>query len=185
MSALHDALQTLLPIDFASLPVDDNGLDEFMRDAFRQSQTIVHSVPLPSTSAPSTPNRSRANSAASSVDDIRPSSARPHHSVDVDLQKTWGKPIKLSAKDNPLNISVYKLSSKDGNGAWFARRSIHEGLGFARWKKGIEGEFRESLAVEGGAGAGAVRGVGADKLVEHKALHGTGKMQGEYTSCSQ
>lgn len=96
------------------------------------------------------------------------------------LQKQWGKPVRLNAKENPLGMSVYKLAGKDGKGAWFARRSIHEGLPFERWKKGFEREFPETMKVQGGPGEGNIRGIGGERRVEYKAVDGVGKMEGKH-----
>ncbi len=95
------------------------------------------------------------------------------------MQKEWGKPIKLAPKDNPLGIAVHKLPSKDGKGAWFARRSVHEGLGFSQWKKSLEKEFPESLKVQGGPGEGNIRGIGGERVVESINVEGVGKVEGE------
>lgn len=78
-----------------------------------------------------------------------------------------------------MGISVYKLAGKDGKGAWFARRSVHEGLGFEKWKKGLEREFPETMKVQGGPGVGNIRGIGGERRVEHKVVDGVGKMEGE------
>ena len=126
--------------------------------------------------------RSRSNttgSAASSASEISLSSARslpppPEHAP---LQKEWGKPIRLAAKENPLGMSVFKLAGKDGKGSWFARRSVHEGLGFSKWKKGLEREFPESLEVQGNPGDGNIRGIGGERLVESRTVKGLGKLQ--------
>ena len=95
------------------------------------------------------------------------------------LQKEWGKPIKLGAKENPLGMSVYKTSGKDGRGAWFARRSVHEGLGFRKWKLGLQQEFPESLASQGGPGDGNIRGIGGERRVERREVEGVGTVEGE------
>lgn len=95
------------------------------------------------------------------------------------LQKEWGKPIKLSVKENPLGMAVYKLAGKDGKGAWFARRSVHEGLGFRKWKLGLQKEFPESLKVQGGPGEGNIRGIGGERVVESISVDGMGQLEGE------
>ncbi|KAI9749880.1 MAG: hypothetical protein M4579_006700 [Chaenotheca gracillima] len=182
MADLHTALQTLSPVDYSSLPLDD--LSTYLQDVFSKCQLLIDSVPEPSDAATSTPTtgRSRANttsSIASNVSETSLSSARsspalPEHAA---LQKEWGKPIKLSAKDNPLGISVYKLSGKDGRGAWFARRSVHEGLNFSKFKKSLEREFPESLEVQGGPGEGNVRGIGGERKVERKVVDGVGSAE--------
>lgn len=85
--------------------------------------------------------------------------------------------MKLNPKDNPLGISVYKLGAKDGKGSWFARRSIHEGLEFEKWKKGLEREFCETMKDHGRPGQGNIRGIGAEKRVEYRRVTGIGKIE--------
>lgn len=86
--------------------------------------------------------------------------------------------MKMNAKDNPLGMNVYKLGGKDWKGAWFARRSVHEGLGFRKWKRGLEREFPETMKVQGGPGEGNIRGIGGEKRVAFKEVEGVGKMEG-------
>ena len=126
------------------------------------------------------PRSSTTASIASNVSEISSSSARsdllnPEHES---LQKEWGKPIKLSAKDNPLGMAVYKAAGKDGKGAWFARRSVHEGLGFTKWKLGLQREFPETLEVQGGPGVGNIRGIGGERRVERMAVGEAGVVEG-------
>ncbi len=85
----------------------------------------------------------------------------------------------MNPKENPLGMSVYKCSGKDGKGAWFARRSVHEGLGFTKWKKGLEREFPETMKVQGGPGEGSIRGIGGERRVEYKNVEGVGKLEGK------
>ncbi|KAI9806218.1 MAG: hypothetical protein M1825_006333 [Sarcosagium campestre] len=180
MAALHSALQILSPTEFTSVPQDD--LESYLKEAFSKAQMLVNSVPIPDEKSTPDAGRSRSNttsSLASSASEMSLSSARPaapitEHAV---LQKEWGKPLKLAAKDNPLGMSVYKLSGKDGRGSWFARRSVHEGLGFKAWKKSLQQEFPESLQVQGGPGEGNIRGIGGERKVETKVAHGTGKLE--------
>ncbi|KAJ9657319.1 hypothetical protein H2201_008223 [Coniosporium apollinis] len=179
MSALHDALKVLRPKDFSEVPQDDLGV--FLRDIFAQAELIVNSVPPPpggSDFASSKRSRSDSNGAkrASEITSspARPPPLDPSHE---DLQKSWGKPLKLGPKENPLGISVYKMAGHDRHGAWFARRSVHEGLGFAKWKKAMRREFAESLAVQGGPGAGSIRGIGSDQRLERKDVEGIGRME--------
>ena len=183
MASLHSALQVLGPTPFSSVPTQEPQASEYLQDIFTQSQLIVDSIPLPPVEELIAGTRSRSNTAseASSVLDISASSARsePLDSSNVPLQKEWGKPIKLAAKDNPLGIAVYKLNGKDGRGAWFARRSVHEGLSFRKWKLGFEREFPESLAVLGGPGEGNVRGIGGERRVEQIEFPGIGKVEGD------
>ena len=76
-------------------------------------------------------------------------------------------------------MAVYKLAGKDGKGAWFARRSVHEGLGFRKWKLGLQKEFPESLKVQGGPGEGNIRGIGGERVVESISVDGMGQLEGE------
>ena len=182
MSALHEALKTLGPVDFSDVPQDD--LKPFFSNAFSNGQLIVDSVPTPDP-----PNnlslqagRTRQNgtsSGASSESDISTSvhSLPPAPNIQA-LQKEW-KSVKLNSKDNPLGISVYKVGSKDKRGAWFARRSVHEGLGFKQWKRALESEFHETMKVEGGPGEGNIRGIGGEKRIEHRHIDGIGKVEGK------
>ncbi|KAI9679750.1 MAG: hypothetical protein M1817_004764 [Caeruleum heppii] len=183
MAALHAALETLGPVDYDSIPHHD--LSSFLRDTLARSATLVDSVPIASDDATPPAGRSRANTASSAVSEaseISASSARsapptPEHAT---LQKEWGKSIKLAAKDNPMGISVYKLSGKDGRGAWFARRSVHQGMGFSRWKRALEREFPESMAVAGGPGEGNIRGIGGERVLESSDVDGIGKLQAQF-----
>ncbi|KAF8864219.1 hypothetical protein BDZ45DRAFT_797717 [Acephala macrosclerotiorum] len=180
MAALHDALKTLGPIDFTETSLDD--LTSFLTTAFSHGQLIVDSVPIPAPSEPSDSSldsqRSRASSSASNASEISLSSARsdpPPSDVEA-LQKEW-KQVKMNARDNPLGMNVYKLGGKDGKGAWFARRSVHEGLGFTKWKKALELEFPETMKVQGGPGEGNIRGIGGERRVAYKNIEGVGKME--------
>jgi hypothetical protein len=185
MTALHEALKTLSPIEFSTVPVDD--LKPFLYETFSNAQLLIDSIPIPGPTEDSLTTslgRSRSNtvsSIASSASDISLSTARPSPPPpEVEsLQTQWGKPIRLNAKDNPLGISVYKLAGKDGKGAWFARRSVHEGLEFETWKKGLQKEFPETMKVQGGPGEGNIRGIGGERRVEYKVVDGVGKLEGE------
>lgn len=185
MASLHSALQVLGPTPFSSLPTEDVQAKGYLQDVFAKAQLIIDSIPLPPQEDLTAGTRPRSNtttSAASNVSEISASSVRsdPIDASHSSLQKEWGKPIKLAAKDNPLGMAVYKLGGKDGKGAWFARRSVHEGLSFRRWKLGLEREFPESLAVQGGPGEGNVRGIGGERRVEQKEIKGVGKVEGDY-----
>lgn len=187
MTALHEALKTLGPADFSDIPTVD--LKPFLTHAFSNGQLLVDSVPIPAPSDDlASLQRSRANTAfsiASSASDISISSARsspPPSDIEA-LQKEW-KAVKLNPKENPLGMNVYKLGAKDGKGAWFARRSVHEGLGFTKWKKALEMEFPETMKVQGGPGQGNIRGIGGEQRVEFKNIEGVGKMEGKTTCYS-
>lgn len=183
MAALHSALHSLSPTSFSSVPPTESETVSYLQNAFTEAQTIIDSVPLPSPNDPLVTTRPRSTtsaSIASNISEISSSSARselldPSH---ISLQKEWGKPIKLNAKDNPLGMAVYKLGGKDGNGAWFARRSVHEGLGFKKWKLGLQREFPETLQVQGGPGEGNIRGIGGERRVERRAVEGVGTVEG-------
>jgi hypothetical protein len=188
MAALHEALQTLAPIDFSTVPVDDDNLKSFLSETFGDAQLLIDSIPIPAPGEETitlSVGRSRANttsSITSSASEISLSTSRPSlppPEVEA-LQKQWGKPVRLNAKENPLGISVYKLAGKDGKGAWFARRSIHEGLGFEKWKKGLQKEFPQTMKVQGGPGEGNIRGIGGERRVEYRTVDGMGKLEGEH-----
>ena len=184
MAALHSALQALGPTLYSAIPHEESSLKDYLQDTFRKCQVIIDSVPPPPTTDLASITRARSNtinSNASNVSEISVSSARsePISPANIMLQKEWGKPIKLSAKENPLGMAVYKLAGKDGKGAWFARRSVHEGLGFHKWKLGLQKEFPESLKVQGGPGEGNIRGIGGERRVERISVDGTGQVEGE------
>ncbi len=181
MAALHSALRALSPVDYSLVPQD--GLEAYMRGIFSNCDAIVNSVPIPPCDdpPPTRPRSQTVSSAISSASVVSSSTARsappmPEHAA---LQKEWGKPIKLSAKENPLGVTVYKLAAKDGRGAWFARRSVHEGMDFAKWKLALEREFPQSMEAQGGPGDGNVRGIGGERRVEEKTIPGVGRLQGE------
>lgn len=183
MAALHAALQVLSPAPYSSIPTENAQAKDYLQDIFAKAQLIIDSVPPPPIEEALTgrPRSNTTTSNASNISEISASSARseptePSHAA---LRKEWGKPFKLAAKDNPLGIAVYKLSGKDGKGAWFARSSVHEGLNFDRWKLGFEREFPESLAVQGGPGEGNIRGIGGERRVENREVSDVGKLQGQ------
>ena len=181
MTALHAALRALDPIPFSDVPKDKAEAKDYLQDCFAKAQLIIDSVPPPAIE--DTISRARSNtvtSNASSASEISISSARadPLDPSNTMLQKEWGKPIKLAAKDNPLGMAVFKLGGKDGRGAWFARRSVHEGLGFKKWKLGLQSEFPDSLEVQGAPGEGNVRGIGGERMVERMVIDGVGNVEG-------
>ncbi|KAL8773043.1 MAG: hypothetical protein Q9209_002063 [Squamulea sp. 1 TL-2023] len=151
---------------------------DYLQQLFTQAQIIIDSVPPPA-EIPSTTIRSRSNSTTTGSSDLSVSSARsePIDPANTSLQKEWGKPIKLGPKENPLSMSVYKLGGKDGRGAWFARRSVHEGLGFRKWKLGLQREFPETMEIQGGPGEGNIRGIGGERRVEKVVVNGVGTIE--------
>lgn len=179
MSELHEALKDLSPVDFADVPLDN--LAEWLQSHLESGELICNSVPQPPGGEPfhsSKPKHSEPDLAASSKD-ISVSSARSPdpHSLHASFHGAWGKPYKLGAKDNPLDVQVYKMAAKDKYGAWFARRSVHEGISFSRMRKAMRWEFPASMAVEGGPGAGAVRGLAVDSRLEQHKVGQVGQME--------
>ncbi|KAI9706182.1 MAG: hypothetical protein M1820_004943 [Bogoriella megaspora] len=180
MSQLPNALSTLGPLNFTDLPQDVN-LNAYMSDAFAQAEVIANSVPPPPggddflSSKPSISHPNSAHDAASmTVSLARPPPMQPSH---MELQKAWGKPMKINPKENPLEIALYKMAGHDRHGAWFARSSVHEGLGFDKWRRAMRQEFAESTSVEGGPGAGAIRGLAGDVRLEQKEVEGVGTVE--------
>lgn len=185
MTNSHEPLQALSPADWDDLPQDD--LATYINDIFSQSMIVVKSIPSPSSAAaptaPATSGRARAKTESAVLfNDAQRSRAPrlPAASLDaaVALRKDW-KEVKVNPKENPLDINVFKLSSKDGKGAWFARQSFHEGLSFDDWRAGLEREFAESLKVQGSPGVGNIRGIGADRHVEDKDIENAGHLSGK------
>ncbi|KAF2200071.1 hypothetical protein GQ43DRAFT_432847 [Delitschia confertaspora ATCC 74209] len=178
-SELHDALACLRPRKFSEVPV--NELKPFLSEIFSKAELIVNSVPPPPNGSPfESSNRSRPDSIpATSATDLTISKVRRPLATgqQLKLQESWGKPLKMSNKDAVTGISVFKTAGHDRHGAWFARSSVHEGLGFEKWKKAMQTEFPESLAVQGGPGEGNVRGIGGDKRLESVEVEGMGKME--------
>lgn len=180
MSKLHDALASLRPVPYSDIPV--NELATYLRNTFAEAELILNSVPPPPGGDDfATAHRTRTDpNAATKASEMTCSTVRPPppDQLHEELQKGWGKPMKLSAKDNPLGVSVYKMAGHDRHGAWFARRSVHEGLGFEKWKKAMQREFPESLAVQKGPGEGSVRGIGGDRVLEREEADGLGRLEG-------
>ncbi|RFU80336.1 hypothetical protein TARUN_1884 [Trichoderma arundinaceum] len=174
MAAHHEPLRALGPIEWDNVPVGD--LKPFMDEAFIDAQTVVESVPSPTTASAT---GAAAAPAGAVFEQAEKSYSQRQSGASLamaqQLRKEW-KEIKMNARDNPLNISVYKLAAKDGKGAWFARRSVHHGLTFDNWKTGLEMEFPETLKVQGSPGSGNIRGVGADKHVENRAVENSGHL---------
>ena len=180
MASLQSALHALAPLNFNDVPKSTRELDHYLAELYSESQTIVESIPIadPGDVQPR-PRAQTTGSIASNASEMSTSSARsePPPSHLAALQKDWGKPLKLKPAENVLGISVYKTSGKDGRGAWFARRSVHEGLGFARFKAAFEKEFSTSLAVQGAPGEGNIRGIGAETRVEQIDVPNRGRME--------
>lgn len=179
MAELHEALKALSPTDWDDVPLDN--LEPYMTELLTAGELICNSVPPPADGTPfdqAKPQFDQPNPATSHKD-VLPSQARSHppDAAHEGLQKNWGKAMKFSAKENPLNIAVYKMAGKDRFGAWFARRSVHEGIGFSKFINAMKREFDESLAVEGGPGSGSIRGIGADTRLEKREVEGLGAVE--------
>lgn len=179
MSKLHDALAVLYPKDFSEVPVND--LSVYLRDVFAQAELIVNSVPQPPDGThfqDATRSRSSSNP-ATKASEVTTSAVRGPSDLSLEeLHKAWGKPLKINASSNPCNVSVWKMAGNDRHGSWFARKSVHEGLAFSKFKRAMQAEFAESLAVHGAPGEGSIRGIGADRRIERKVVDGVGKMEG-------
>ncbi|KAK6531293.1 hypothetical protein TWF281_008108 [Arthrobotrys megalospora] len=213
---LHQALQSLSPIDESSIPSDQPSLQPFLESTFTNAAYVIDTLPIPppapvnfkalpvpSINSPvggrsrsatvSSITTSRSSSSAGTKLTIVPSALRPREPESPSVfTKDW-KEVKPGG-GNPHDIKVYKLAAKDGGGAWFARRSVHEGIGFGRFRKGLRREFEESLerrmgvGREGNGGNGGedewegmvipsgVRGIGAERRLERRVVKGVGRV---------
>lgn len=187
--AHHEPLKALGPVDWSEVAQDD--LKHFLNSTFFQAQTVIDSIPTPPTQVKvSQTGRARSHTDSSVLATLEASGSSPGGRAHANsiangndaaaaaakLEKEW-KEVKVPPKDNPMNISVYKLSAKDGRGAWFARRSLHEGIPFDKFKLGLEREFGETLRNNTGPGTGNVRGIGAERKAEHLVCDGLGKAE--------
>jgi FtsZ-binding cell division protein ZapB len=146
-----------------------------MRDLFKHSRLIAESLPDPPlTEAEDYPNLEY-EAAGPSAPRLVPSLTRVGETDPeiADLQKQWGKPIKIGGpKDNPLDVTLWKLSANDGGGSWFGRRSVHAGMPFSRWREKLSSEYDETLKInkkkieKGQTPDGSIRGIGAEEKVE-------------------
>lgn len=163
---LNEALDRIVPLNFTDVPTDD--LTSYLQSHFEAGELICNSVPPPpgGTAFHSARPVNKEPDLAASLSDVTSSAARGPEGDYAELQKLWGKPYKFSAKENPLDLKVYKMAAHDRHGAWFAQRSVHEGVSFSKMKRAMKWEFLESLAIDGGPGAGAVRGIGVDRRLE-------------------
>ncbi|KAF2001746.1 hypothetical protein P154DRAFT_595802 [Amniculicola lignicola CBS 123094] len=181
MAELHQALSCLRPKDYAEIPLSD--LSSYLSSIFANAELIANTVPPPPNGTPyESAQRTRTDpNPATSAADITTSQVRrpapPPEHKDAELSKSWGKPLRLGAKETATGISVYKMAGHDRHGAWFARTSVHEGLGFAKWKAAMMSEFPESVKVEGGPGEGNIRGIGGDRRLEDVVVEGVGRME--------
>ncbi|KAK3313483.1 hypothetical protein B0H66DRAFT_566316 [Apodospora peruviana] len=191
--AHHEPFKSLGPLAWEDVDsTSDDALPDLLSSTFTDAQILIDSLPIPSGTATAasvnTPTtgraRSKTESAAASHTVPLASPSGKHQTSDpatsAKIQKEW-KECKVKPQDNPLGISVYKLSAKDGKGAWFARRSVHQGLSFDKWKMALEREFAETLARSDRQGSepgtGNIRGIGAERRVERKVVEGKGAME--------
>jgi hypothetical protein len=184
MSELHEALACLRPKEFSDVPTND--LKTFLPEILAKAELIANSVPPPPNGTPyesSTRTRTSTEPALKAAD-LTVSEVRrpPPTKAHEELQKSWGKPVKLGAKEVATGMSVFKTAGHDRHGAWFSRTGVHEGLGFAKWKAAMQREFPESLKVQGGPGEGNVRGIGGDQKLEEMVVDGVGKLEGMYAT---
>lgn len=164
MAELHEALSYLKAVSWEEVPASSatSDLQQFVQEILTKARLIAETVP-------------EQNPSSASISDVGTGAASTSFSKSqlVSLRKEWGKPIKMNnAKENPLNIPIYKLSGKDGKGAWFARRSVHKGLPFSRWKSKMQVEMGETLKArqeelkQGRTPATSIRGIGGDRRLE-------------------
>lgn len=164
-------------------------LSEVLSTTFSSCELLVNSLPAPAATTTGTVQTGRARSqtdsaVSSSVDANHILSSAPTSEVITKLKKEW-KEVKTSPKDkNDLaqGISVFKLSAKDGRGAWFARRSVHRDTeSFETWEAALRKEFTETLArcADGKKepGTGNIRGIGAERSVERVEVKGKGLLE--------
>ncbi|KAI9672721.1 MAG: hypothetical protein M1831_000156 [Alyxoria varia] len=184
--SLKEAFDSLSPIDYEDVPTDTASLKPFISTSLAHAETLANSVPAayPTTKGDDIakyeplPANSASKLSETLCDHIPPISIRP----DADQEKAWGKPLNLAKKDNPLGIMLFKRAGHDKHGAWFARRSVHQGIGFEKMKKAMQREFLESLKKKEGPGSGAVRGVAADRRMEKHIVEGLGRVEVWQTS---
>ncbi|KAF2972853.1 hypothetical protein GQX73_g839 [Xylaria multiplex] len=153
MANAHGKFKVLGPVEWESFAQEDPMT--LLEDIFSDAHCLISSIPNPL------------------EDDSPPSQTADSLHQARELRKQW-KEVKVH---NPLGLNIYKLAAKDGKGAWFARRSVHDGQSFKKWKTGMEREFAESLKVQGQPGGGKIRGLGADKCVIDETVDKRGKIQ--------
>ncbi|PGH32447.1 hypothetical protein GX50_04747 [[Emmonsia] crescens] len=190
MASLHAALRSLGPIAFECIPSNPKERRSAARDLLADACLIVESVPtqqpLPICLSNGENSCNGYNTTeVAGVGTITSSTQSADAAFPVSpqlsaLRKEWGKPVnKLNnSKDNPLQIPVYKLNSKDGKGAWFARRSVHEGLPFEKWRAKLKGEFEETMKLRTEEGdqiqnleKGKIRGLGCERRIEEVQIY--------------
>ena len=161
---LYSALGTICPQEYTSLPRSPKELNTFLTNTLSSAHLALSSIPLhPSAPVPA------------------------QHESNLQLLCNLWKPHNISSNPPPPGqMKVWKLPAKDGKGMWFARRSVHMGIEFARFKRGLEAELSleqnglhglETQAVPGGK-VESVRGIGLlEKLGE--TMHEAEKIKGD------
>ncbi|KAB5570613.1 hypothetical protein GE09DRAFT_714140 [Coniochaeta sp. 2T2.1] len=184
----HEPFKALGPIDWTEVESQQSSdsLPSFLSTTFASAQTLLDSIPEPSKSSAAVTSGGRARAQTDSaalaphVDTASPTSTTGDPELAAKIRKDW-KEVKVGPKENPMGINVWKLSAKDGKGAWFARRSVHEGLPYEKWKAGLEREFEETLRRNRRAkgdeiGAHKIRGIGAEKRLQELDVEGVAKL---------
>lgn len=175
MATLHEALECLKPTSWDDVPKEPDELRKYVREIFKNSRLVAESLPDPPSSESDGYPGLDLDADGCSYPRFAPSRARVGE-TDPEItavQKEWGKPLKMGGpKDNPLEVTVWKLPANDGGGSWFGRRSVHEGLPFDQWRHKISTEYDETLKVnqkkiaKGQTPDKSIRGIGAEEKVE-------------------
>ncbi|KAL2137190.1 hypothetical protein VTI74DRAFT_7737 [Chaetomium olivicolor] len=195
----HAPFKSLSPLSWTTniSPADPSSLTDLITSTFADAQLLIDSIPTPtpplSSNTPRSPGRARSQTDSavgpphvSSNAATRQGGGKDRSGDDKEtvkkLSREW-KDLKIPpGPSNPHGISMYKMSAKDGKGAWFARRSLHrpspssssggEGYGgFEKWEAALRREMSETLArVEAHPGkekgTGNIRGIGAERRVD-------------------
>lgn len=171
--------------------VESADLGSLFDASFSAARILVNSVPAaaagsPPSAASAGRRRSATDSAALTPHMVVVAADAARDAAEADaaatLRREW-KEVRAGAapRDNPHAIAVYKMGGRDGGGTWFARRSVHAGLAFDRWRRGLEAELPETLLrrpAGGEPGTGNIRGIGAERTVEQRVLAGKGQLKG-------
>lgn len=213
----HGPFKSLSPLSWSSdiASRDPSALTDLITSTLTNAQLLIDSIPTPTppSSFSSTTGSHSSGRARSHTDSaVRPpphagsassytAGQQPDRRARTQEEKETVKKLGRDWKDlkvqqggsgNPHGIAMYKMSAKDGKGAWFARRSLHrppsssssssgkdsaEGSGsggwFDKWESALRREMGETLArVQGEPGkepgTGNIRGIGAERWLEGK-----------------
>jgi hypothetical protein len=210
----HAPFKSLSPLSWPTdiAPCDPSSLTDLLTSTLAEAQLLIDSIPTP-TPPPSSTSKTTSGRARSHTDSaVRPPSSsgkgndeggsnkskikeRTEQEKETvrKLQREW-KDLKVQqgGSGNPHGIAMYKMSAKDGKGAWFARRSLHRsegGIGgFDKWEAALRREMQVTLdrvADTPGMepGTGNIRGIGAERRVGAVECEG-GRMDGGFCSFS-